>query len=251
MRGGDSMNRSGTLLLAAGGVRLDTYDVDSAYLELEQRVHAVLRRKWLCWEIEAKLANYKIRIQEHKRQLHARALAEPRYRPELRSFYGSQATREVVIVDWSTDGLELSGKAEREREVRLFLARHPPSIDPGVDHPPEVLRYYGAILVHDWETNLRVSREQERLEWELREAVAELAKLQAMLYAPLATDAAVDVDLTTQRDAEYARESGALGARAIRLAVSIDASEDLIARLETEVARLEAAKDAKEAAGLM
>ena len=135
--------------------------------------------------------------------------------------------------------------------MRLFLARHPPAIDPGVDHPPEVLRYYGAILVHDWETNLRVSREQERLEWELREAVAELAKLQAMLYAPLATDAAVDVDLTTQRDAEYARESGALGARAIRLAVSIDASEDLIARLETEVARLEAAKDAKEAAGLM
>ena len=61
----------------------------------------------------------------------------------------------------------------------------------------------------------------------------------------------VEVDLTTQRDAEYARESGALGARAIRLAVSIDASEDLIARLETEVARLEAAKDAKEVAGLM
>ena len=246
------MNRAGTLLLAAGGVRLDTYDVDSAYLELEQGARALARRQEHCDQLRVQLAlDYKEPIRELKRQLHARALAEPRYRPELRSFYESQATREVVIVDWSTDGLELSGKTEREREVRLFLARHPPSIDPGVDHPPEVLRYYGGILVHDWETNVRVSREQERLEWELREAVAESAKLEAMLYAPLATDAAVDIELTTQRDGEYARESGALGARAIRLAVSIDASEDLIRRLETEVARLEAAKDATDEAGLM
>ena len=185
------MNRAETLLLAAGGVRLDTYDVDSAYLELEQGARALARRQEHCDQLRVQLAlDYKEPIRELKRQLHARALAEPRYRPELRSFYESQATREVVIVDWSTDGLELSGKTEREREVRLFLARHPPSIDPGVDHPPEVLRYYGGILVHAWEVNLRVSREQERLEWELREAVAELAKLEAMFYAPLATDAA-------------------------------------------------------------
>jgi len=68
----------------------------------------------------------------------------------------------------------------------------------------------------------------------------------------VAPDAAVDVDQTTQRDLEYARETGALDARAILLSVDIDASEDLIRRLETEVARLEAAKDATDAAaGLM
>ena len=67
----------------------------------------------------------------------------------------------------------------------------------------------------------------------------------------VATDAAVDVDQTTQRDLEYAREIGALDARAILLSVDIDASEDLIRRLETEVARLEAAKDATDEAGLM
>ena len=61
----------------------------------------------------------------------------------------------------------------------------------------------------------------------------------------------VEVDLTRQRDDEYAVETGALGARAIRLDVDNRMSDDLILRLESEVARLEAAKDAKEAAGLM
>ena len=245
------MNRAGTLLLAAGGVRLDTYDVDSAYLELEQGARALARRQEHCDQLRVQLAlDYKEPIRELKRQLNARALAEPRYRPELRSFYESQATRELGLVRSWADGKALS-KAEQVREARIFLARHPPSIDPGVDHPPSLLEYYGDLLEYARELHERASREQERLEWELREAVAELAKLQAMLYAPLATDAAVDVDQTTQRDAEYARETGALGARAIQLSVSINASDDLILRLESEVARLEAAKDAKEAAGLM
>jgi hypothetical protein len=243
------MNRFGTQVLGLSGVRLDTYDEDSAYLELEQNARALARRREHCAQLRVELVlDYKKPIQELKRQLNARALAEPRYRPELRSFYESQATRELGLVRSWADGKALS-KAEQVREARLFLARHPPSIDPGVDHPLRLLEYWGDALEYARDLHERASREQERLEWELREAVAELAKLQAMLYAPLATDAAVDVDLTTQRDAEYARESGALGARAIRLAVSIDASEDLIARLETEVARLEAAK--ADTAGLM
>ena len=48
----------------------------------------------------------------------------------------------------------------------------------------------------------------------------------------------VEVDLTRQRDDEYAVETGALGARAIRLDVDNRMSDDLILRLESEIARL-------------
>ena len=189
-RGGDRMNRFGTQVLGLSGVRLDTYDEDSAYLELEQNARALARRREHCAQLRVELVlDYKKPIQELKRQLNARALAEPRYRPELRSFYESQATRELGLVRSWADGKALS-KAEQVREARLFLARHPPSIDPGVDHPLRLLEYWGDALEYARDLHERASREQERLEWELREAVAELAKLEAMFYAPLATDAA-------------------------------------------------------------
>ena len=188
--GDDRMNSGGTPLLWASGVRLATYDEDSADHELKQNARALARRRVHCIHLHVELElDYREPIQELKRQLNARALAEPRYRPELRSFYESQATRELGLVRSWADGKALS-KAEQVREARIFLARHPPSIDPGVDHPPSLLEYYGDLLEYARELHERASREQERLEWELREAVAELAKLQAMLYAPLATDAA-------------------------------------------------------------
>ena len=69
--------------------------------------------------------------------------------------------------------------------ARRFLRRHPPLVDPGVDHPTRLLDYYADGLAYVEELKEGVSKWEEQLARREEAARAEEAKLDALLAQPM------------------------------------------------------------------